>query len=329
MKILKNKKGFGLIEALLIFVIVGIIGGAIYYVYNANKQEPNISDSSVQHNKVITKDKFLDEVENEIQNLDLDNLDEVRVIKPTPEDGYASMQVFDEEGYATNLSMPVMEIVLIDELDCPADNYGEEPCPDDIDWLKETENSDKIYGAISSVASKSSLAEDSINSYESLKAKQANVNVAFEQYSDIYAGYRNDSIVCIAKLPGSPSNFDPNKELDKISIAIGCVDTDKYKEQQKLQKLLLDAFHKKHNIKLEPYSGEGVGVDKVDGDFVYGSTTGAYAVWKKIDGSWKYLFGGQEAPDCKDADGYGIPSDLMGSNPADCYDGDKLRPIKQ
>ncbi|HEX5798371.1 MAG TPA: hypothetical protein VFX79_03365 [Candidatus Saccharimonadales bacterium] len=46
---MKNQKGFGAIEALLILVIIGIIGGVGYYVYNANKNEPQISDSSIQH----------------------------------------------------------------------------------------------------------------------------------------------------------------------------------------------------------------------------------------------------------------------------------------
>ncbi len=325
---MKNQKGFGIVEAFLLLVIVGIIGGVIYYVYNANKQETNISDSSVQHREAISKDKFIDEVKNEVENLGLDNLSEAKITKPTPESGYASIQIFDEDGYSTGIQTSVLEIVLEDGLDCPVDNYGEEPCPDDIDWLKETENSEKIYGAISSVASKNSLTEDSINSYEFLKAKQANVNVPFEQYSDTYTAYGNDSFTCIIKLPGSPSNFDPNREPDKISIALGCVDMDDYKKQQELQKLLLNAFHKQHDIKLEPYSGEGVGVDKIDGDFVYGSTVGAYAVWKKIDGNWEYLFGGHESPNCSEADGYDIPEDLMEPNPAECYDGEELRPIR-
>lgn len=56
---MKNQKGFGAIEALLILVIVGIIGGVGYYVYNANKQELKISDSSIKHaeNKQINEEK--------------------------------------------------------------------------------------------------------------------------------------------------------------------------------------------------------------------------------------------------------------------------------
>lgn len=38
-----NSKGFGVIEGLLILVIVGIVGGTGFYVYNANK---NTSDGS-------------------------------------------------------------------------------------------------------------------------------------------------------------------------------------------------------------------------------------------------------------------------------------------
>jgi len=45
---MKNQKGFGAIEALLLLVIVGMIGGTGFYVYNANKEEPKISDSSIQ-----------------------------------------------------------------------------------------------------------------------------------------------------------------------------------------------------------------------------------------------------------------------------------------
>lgn len=41
-----NSKGFGLIECLLIFVIVGLIGGAGYYVYNAQKNTNETLDNT-------------------------------------------------------------------------------------------------------------------------------------------------------------------------------------------------------------------------------------------------------------------------------------------
>lgn len=41
-----NTKGFGLIEGLLILVIVGIVGGTGFYVYNANKKASSGSDGT-------------------------------------------------------------------------------------------------------------------------------------------------------------------------------------------------------------------------------------------------------------------------------------------
>ncbi|MEX2014318.1 MAG: prepilin-type N-terminal cleavage/methylation domain-containing protein, partial [Candidatus Saccharimonadales bacterium] len=239
---MKNQKGFSVIEALLILIIVGIIGGVIYYVYNANKQEIKISDSSVQHQEAITKEEFIDEVESEVKSLGLDNLAETKIVKPTPESGYANIQIFDKDGYVTGMETPVLEIVLNDELDCPIADYGEEECPVELDLVKEVNNAQEVYSAIESVVSKHSLRSDAINSVEVLKAKQANIDVPFGQYADIYAGYKNDSIVCIPKLPNMPSVFvesEPNIAVTKkISIFIGCVDVDEYEEQHELQKLL-------------------------------------------------------------------------------------------
>lgn len=47
-----NTKGFGLIEGLLILVIVGIVGGTGFYVYNANKKASGSSDGST----IVKKD---------------------------------------------------------------------------------------------------------------------------------------------------------------------------------------------------------------------------------------------------------------------------------
>lgn len=47
MKTLKNQKGFGLIEGLLIVIALALIVFVGFYVYNANKQETKISDSSI------------------------------------------------------------------------------------------------------------------------------------------------------------------------------------------------------------------------------------------------------------------------------------------
>ncbi len=50
MKILKNQNGFGLIEGLLIVIALTLIAFVGFYVYNANKEEPKISDSYIQKN---------------------------------------------------------------------------------------------------------------------------------------------------------------------------------------------------------------------------------------------------------------------------------------
>lgn len=54
MKTLRNQKGFGLIEGLLIVIALTLIAFVGFYVYNANKGEPEISDSSIQHKETET-----------------------------------------------------------------------------------------------------------------------------------------------------------------------------------------------------------------------------------------------------------------------------------
>ena len=49
MKIFKNQKGFGLVEGLLIVIVLTLVVGVGFYVYNANKEDPQISNSSIQH----------------------------------------------------------------------------------------------------------------------------------------------------------------------------------------------------------------------------------------------------------------------------------------
>lgn len=43
-----NAKGFGALEAVLMVVILGIIGGAGYYVYNSQKKEDTVIDSTAK-----------------------------------------------------------------------------------------------------------------------------------------------------------------------------------------------------------------------------------------------------------------------------------------
>lgn len=70
MKILKNQKGFSLVEGLLIIIALSIVGFTGFYVYNANKKEPNISDSSIYH-KEKQNDLSKQTEEDTAQNLDI------------------------------------------------------------------------------------------------------------------------------------------------------------------------------------------------------------------------------------------------------------------
>lgn len=64
-----NNKGFGIVEGLLIFVIVGLIGGTIFYVYKANKNIGNGGDgTTIQKNKAGTPAK----PENELKTYKFD-----------------------------------------------------------------------------------------------------------------------------------------------------------------------------------------------------------------------------------------------------------------
>ncbi len=62
MKLYKNQKGFGGIEALIIVVIIGLIGGVGYYVYNrqtSKNEEPQTAAIVKEENpKTITKESL-------------------------------------------------------------------------------------------------------------------------------------------------------------------------------------------------------------------------------------------------------------------------------
>lgn len=47
-----NNKGFSVVEGLLILIIVGIIGGVGYFVYNQNNKTPSVSNSSIKKEKI-------------------------------------------------------------------------------------------------------------------------------------------------------------------------------------------------------------------------------------------------------------------------------------
>lgn len=49
-KVKLNNKGFGVVEGLLVLVIIGIVGGTGYYVFNANKK----ADSGSNGSKIVS-----------------------------------------------------------------------------------------------------------------------------------------------------------------------------------------------------------------------------------------------------------------------------------
>lgn len=55
MKIKKNENGFGLVEALLVIVIIGLIGGVGYYVYNSKQNENDKSQLTVKQEDMDVK----------------------------------------------------------------------------------------------------------------------------------------------------------------------------------------------------------------------------------------------------------------------------------
>ncbi len=65
MKTLKNQKGFSLVEGLLIVIALSIVGFTGFYVYNANKQDPKISDSSIQQKSNSDNEQLSEEDPNE------------------------------------------------------------------------------------------------------------------------------------------------------------------------------------------------------------------------------------------------------------------------
>lgn len=55
MKIKKNENGFGLVEVLLVILIIGLIGGAGYYIYNSKQNENDKSQLTVKQEDMDVK----------------------------------------------------------------------------------------------------------------------------------------------------------------------------------------------------------------------------------------------------------------------------------
>ena len=316
MKIIKNQKGFGAIELILIIVVLGIIGGIGYYVVNKNKDVP--TDSSEQPSQSVNKDEFFNEVEKKLKAQSFDGLSKIEILQK--DDDNSGFILLNEDGYATTIDSQVISLKFSgahpcgdDDLGCESFNYEEK-----LPQIKEV---DKVIGAL---AQKHSLMSDNVNA-----KKDTTIDLnTFGGNTGNYSAYKNNEFICSLGEPnaeyGTP---DLPSNTAKYSLSFGCVDNGEYENQHKLQKELIDAYFSDPELSAyKDLKNFSVYIEKIKGDFILGNVPGAYAVWKKTSSGWTYLFGGQDSPSCSQADGQGIPEDLLPSN--ECYDGDKARQIR-
>lgn len=127
-----NNEGFGVIEALLLLIIVGIIGGTGFYVYNANKSTSNGNENTIvkQDSKPeepkTTKDPNEDYlvIKEWGVKIPLTNLLKSARYEMHNKDGYAQLLVDIDGDSAKNCSNEA-SIVRIDKYSPNAENFRE------------------------------------------------------------------------------------------------------------------------------------------------------------------------------------------------------------
>lgn len=99
MKLSIDEKGFTLIEGLLIFVIVIIVGGTGYYIYHSSKQaDKNLQSTSTDTKFNKKKSKTADRVTQDEVNLDYIVIKEWGVKVKVRDANKVSVQVANEPG---------------------------------------------------------------------------------------------------------------------------------------------------------------------------------------------------------------------------------------
>lgn len=59
-----NQNGFGAVEALLVIVIIGLIGGVGYYVVDANKSKPESANQLTESKSAANESQSAPEIKN-------------------------------------------------------------------------------------------------------------------------------------------------------------------------------------------------------------------------------------------------------------------------
>lgn len=325
MKIRKNQGGlahFGLIFAVI--AVLAVVGGAFYYVSKKNKTTENADSFATE--KSITKDEFISKVESNLKSAAVDKLISTEVL--TPKDDYTNIVVIDKDESPVTANTGGLLIKLsgnTPEVNGEISNYKS--------YINEIPQITKIDEEIANTASENGLKPDTINTRKDtlekdlLDYKDAVVN---------YSAYKNTDFICVLGEPVAEYGGDGMEEgVAQYNLFFGCIDLDKYSEYHKLQKELREAYvsHPDINkfITKDIENDTVITVAKQKGNFIYGGTGsltggGAYALWQNKNGSWEYLFGGQDVPGCEETDNKDIPKELF----ADCYDESikDIRPIE-
>ncbi len=95
----KNQKGFGAVEALLILVIVGIIGGAGWYVFQSQKKTNQSLDNANKSLTELSQQKNVEQSKDETEYIEIkewgvrfalndDYSDMYYLVKPSQDSGY-------------------------------------------------------------------------------------------------------------------------------------------------------------------------------------------------------------------------------------------------
>lgn len=317
MVVRENEHGvahFGLI--LVVIAVLAIIGGAFYYVSKKNNDKSS-SNQSVVSEQSLSIDEFLSKVKSNILATSIDKLSSLE--KLSPKDDFSSIIVLDKDGSPVTANTDALQMKFSGKTPDVKSNVSEFSS-----YIKEIPQIEELDRQIAKTAEENGLEPDSINTRKDTpEAKLLN----YEESVINYSGYKNADFICVLGEPFAEYGGEGSVSgVAEYLLTFGCIEQNEYDKQYDLQKQLRDAYNSHPDIKKfatdEKIANETViAIEKQEGSFIYGSTGGltgggGYAVWKNENGEWKYLFGGQDTPNCKLTDGEGIPEDFF----TECYD---------
>lgn len=167
-----------------------------------------------------------------------------------------------------------------------------------------------LRDAVEKIATNKKLTKD---------AASSSSGVTDDSLYDYVQAYQGSGIRCTGTV--NPDLYsDIEGEPTTYSYEFGCISDQAYEKNNAIQPLLIQAENKNTPLSVIDKKNTAVEVSKEKDGYIsaglHARRTGAYGIFKKVGSGYEFLFGGQAAPSCDQADNKGIPKEIFES----CYD---------